>query len=481
MTTFEVSGGFRRITPSRRLTTLDAPSFWIAAAAAAIGGIFAVAAYEVGPLPALAGLAASCVVIVVLIKPIAGIYAALLAVPLEVAQTHFGSAFSLTPTKALMLLTAVAVGARLLVSPTRFGFHHAHVAFAGMLAVIALGISVALDPLTTGKILVVWLAVWLASVWVSRASRDEVTMVMLCIAISGAALGILALLGTGPQSLQQGGAVATNRATGSFTSPNQLGAYMVLALPLTIVLAAEKRGLLRAVLLVAIGLDIAGLTLTLARAAIIGAIVAGLVLLAWPSYRRVVLAGLAVVLVLAVVNPKVVQNKEVQTVATRLETVQSFSSASGGRLEVWSATPGIIADHALIGIGEGNFPLYSARSGVLDVNAVPFDHAHNVVLTVAAETGLLGLAFFLWFCGASAIAGLRTAFRADSSTAKLALALLAAYAGTAVISIADYPLGENADFSAIMIEAGLLIALSRQWLMRDRTVGHRESGVPHVP
>lgn len=426
----------------------------------AIGCVFAIAAYELGPAVALGGFAAIVVAAAVFVHPMIGVYTAVLAVPMEFASAKFGSSFSLTPTKALMLLTGLAVGLRLL-SAKRFPMHRAHVAFGAFLAIMALGIAVAVDTFVTERILVIWIAVWLASVWVAGADRTQVQRVMICIALSGAALGALALLGAGPQSLQQGGAVATNRATGSFTHPNQLGAYMVLALPVTIVLAAELRGWLRLVMVLSIGLDVAGLTLTLARAAIIGAGVAAVVLLLWPAYRRVMLTGIAVVALILVVNPKTIQTGEVQTLTARLSTVQNLSSSIGGRPLVWAATPRIIADHPLIGIGQGNFPIVSAAYGILDVGGGQFDHAHNVPLTIAAETGLLGLVAFLWFCGAIAIDGARTVIRGKGSTAKFALALMAAYAGTALMSLTDYPLTENADFSVIMVEAALLIALTR--------------------
>ena len=301
-----------------------AASAAFAAGLAVIGGAFAVGAYEFGPLLAVGAFVAVAVALVVFLHPMWGVYGAILAVPLEFASTKFGSSFSLTPTKALMLLTAGAVAVRLLTTRERVALHGSHIAFAALLGVIALGITAAVDTFVTERILTIWTAVFLSAIWVAGADRDQVQRVMTCIALSGAALGLLALMGAGPQDLQQGGAVATNRAAGSFTHPNQLGAYMVLALPVSIVLAAERRGLWRVVMLLAVALEVAGLTLTLARAAIIGAAVAGVVLMVWPSYRRIMVGLLAVILIILVVNPKAIQTHEVQTLTARLSTVQNF-------------------------------------------------------------------------------------------------------------------------------------------------------------
>ena len=434
-----------------------------------LGAVFSLAAYRVGAPVALAAFLAVPVIALVFASPMVGVYTAILTVPLEFASTKFGSSFSLTPTKALMIITAASVAVRLLSSATRPGIHRAHVVFAGLLAVIALGITNAVDTFVTIRILTVWAAVWLATIWVAQADRTQVRRVMLCIAFSGAILGVLALLGAGPQTLQQGGAVATNRATGSFTHPNQLGTYMVLALPVTIVLAADSRGRLRIGLLLAIALDVAGLTLTLARGAIFGALIALVVLLAWPAYRRVVLVGLALMLAVVVINPKVVQNSEINTVAARLKTAENFSQTSGARTRIWAATPRIVAMHPLIGIGEGNFSNISAVIGLLDVDATTVDHAHNILLTFAAETGLIGLGLFVWFCASVAAAGWRAFRTRDAQIKWLALALLATYVGTALMSLTDYPLVENADFSVIMVEGALLIALAR--LAPERSAG----------
>lgn len=426
-----------------------------------LGAVFALGADKVGPLVTGGALLAPVVAIVVFARPMLGIYVAVLAVPLEFATTRFGSSFSLSPTKSLLLLTGACVGVRLIASGPRHGIHRAHLAFAGLLGVMALGIAAAASPVSTEKILTVWTGVWLASVAVASADRDQVRRVMVCIAFSGAMLGLIALLGAGPQALQGGGAVATNRATGSFTHPNQLGGYMVLALPVTIVLVSEIRGWLRIALLAAVAVEIAGLSLTLARGAILGGAAASVVLLAWPGYRRVVLAGLAVLMVVIVVNPGLVQTHETQTIVTRLKTVGKFRETSGGRIRLWRATPRIIADHPLIGIGAGNFPTVSPDYGVLDAGAVPFDHAHDVPLTIAVETGLVGLALFVWFGVSVARAGLSALRRSDRTGFKLALALLAAYVGMAVVSVTDDLLTETADFALVMIEGALLIALDR--------------------
>lgn len=430
--------------------------------AVVIGAAVSAADDQAGLLIPVAAVAGLGVAAVVFWQPMLGVYGAILAVPLEFAKLQFGSSFSLSPTKALILVTGAAVLARLVLSERRPAIARAHVAFGCFLVIGALGLVVAKDHLVTERILVVWTAVWLACIWVADADLEQVRRVMICIAVSGAVLGILALAGTGPQELGQSGAVATNRATGSFTHPNQLGDYMVLALPVAIVLTGETRGWLRIAMFACIVPIVAGLALTLARGAILGAVVAAIVLLAWPAYRRVLLAGLAVVAVIAVASPSLLHAQELQTLTTRIGTVEHVQQTAGSRPLIWGKTPHIIADHPLIGIGLGNFQNVSPKYGALDVGGLAFDHAHDVALTIAAETGLLGFAFFAWFVASTALAGWRALMGRASTRTKLALGLMAAFAGTFVIGLTDDPLVENADFAVTMIEAALLIALGRQ-------------------
>ena len=42
---------------------------------------------------------------------------------------------------------------------------------------------------------------------------------------------------------------------------------------------------------------------------------------------------------------------------------------------------------AILGVGEGNFPAISPSYGLRAVDSTPYDHAHDIFLTVAAELG----------------------------------------------------------------------------------------------
>ena len=105
-------------------------------------------------------------------------------------------------------------------------------------------------------------------------------------------------------------------------------------------------------------------------------------------------------------------------------TTQAVDEASAGRLSIWRAARGMIADHPWTGVGARGFryayPDYAAQGDrFVETNSdTGASHAHQIVLEVLSETGVFGLV--LWLIGA-AIA-LRAWLRASISAREQALA-----------------------------------------------------------
>jgi len=127
-----------------------------------------------------------------------------------------------------------------------------------------------------------------------------------------------------------------------------------------------------------------------------------------------------------------------------------------------SATERVIADNPVLGVGEGNFPGASSAQGLIDVGGVPYDHAHNVFLTIAAETGMLGLVFFLAFLGGTVQAGVRALRARTAEHYPLALAVVASLIGLLVVSLSEYPPRTNVLMATLLVEIGALVALARR-------------------
>jgi O-antigen ligase len=126
-----------------------------------------------------------------------------------------------------------------------------------------------------------------------------------------------------------------------------------------------------------------------ARSAWLGC-VAGVLAIALLRGRKglmLVLAGVAVVIVVAALFLPSVRQQTGEVVTTLKDPAQQSS-----RLQMWMAAVPLIGDHPLLGAGVGQasdlLPKYGCDLG--------YGHLHNDILNVAANSGLLGLAAFLW-------------------------------------------------------------------------------------
>ncbi len=399
---------------------------------------------------------------IVVVRPSLGLYAAILCIPLESATLPVGGG-QLTPAKGLLLLTAILLAVRWARNGAPGRPHAAHLALGLMIALALAGVIVARDSGQALKICLAAVAYAVISVHVAAQGRGEVERILRCVVISAGVVGAVAALTTSTQQLI--GDIATNRAQAGFAQPNIFGVYLLLSIPVGLALSfsgpAKWRWAMRMCTLAAL----AGLGLSLSRASIIGTVVALAVLAAWPVLRR----GLIVLMLMAVSTlvfaPSLFTSyPRIAVISQRLSTLTSGTGSAGGdRGALRATTPRMIGDHALLGVGEGNFPNYSLDYNLYDVYGLPFDHPHNLFLTVGAELGVGGLVLLLSLLIAIAASSVRAAEpdrlgRRDP----LALALAGVFLGLLVESQGDYPVRTDVVFAVLLIEVGALIALERQ-------------------
>lgn len=417
--------------------------------------------YMASPLAAVGAVLGSAVGCVVLWRPIYGVYAALLAVPLEVFQIHVPLVSSVTVAEVLFLLTGISGALHLMVEP---GWRPApvHLAFLGLIVVSLTGFLFAHDTAVITRITRVWLAYFFMSIVVSRGTRRELELALLALASSGAVVAIAAILNTGSQTVEDTGALVAGRASTGFAHPNVLAFFLIMSMPQAIVLAARGTALRRLAMAGASALIFAGLLLTLSRSALIGGAVSLLVLLAWPRFRRAVGVGLLIGGLIVAVNFSSIQNApEVSVLSKRLSTVNAAGLQRDPRIPIWQATPGLIARHPLFGVGEGNFPNVAQQLDLLDPsNDLPYDHAHDIFLTFAVELGLVGLAVF---CAWVFLIGrlLWANIRERDPDWPLKLGLMAALVGMLITSITEYPPRTNVIMATLLVLIGILVGFER--------------------
>ena len=234
--------------------------------------------------------------------------------------------------------------------------------------------------------------------------------------------------------LSQGG-----RAEGPQEDPNDLGFFLVAAVPFAVV---AMRGSRRRTVLygTALVLLLVGTAATFSRGALLGLVAAALVALFLGILRpRQVVTGLAVTAVaLGAVwasAPEIVDRSlgEKQTVA---------QSNIDSRFTSWRLAAEMTLDHPFLGTGPGGFGVnFDRYEGRASFDPTHLDVAHQMLLDVSSELGLLGLAAFVVLLASGLGAAWRAADlprspRADDERRRLlGAAVVTSFAATLVAAI----------------------------------------------
>ncbi len=129
---------------------------------------------------------------------------------------------------------------------------------------------------------------------------------------------------------------------------------------------------------------------------------------------------------------------------------------------IWKGTVSMIAARPLLGHGLGAYvavypqyrlPQYFLRPKSTNVT----DHAHNELLEVAAEQGLVGLAATLWLWGMAVWCGLRASRQSDGSERRATLGLLAAMLVFMLHGLVDVDLRHLPNQSLLWLLMGWLV------------------------
>lgn len=154
----------------------------------------------------------------------------------------------------------------------------------------------------------------------------------------------------------------------------------------------------RALFAASVALSLYAVAVTFDRAAWLGLAVAAVAIVAMTRRRLVFASVLACVLLLGALQPGVRQRFQ-----------SSFSAQTNGdRVFIWERAKEIIRDHPLRGIGFGNYPrVCGAYYDRVDKSFPMRTWAHNLELSILAETGPLGLLCLFWLFGAAAAMLLR--------------------------------------------------------------------------
>lgn len=292
------------------------------------------------------------------------------------------------------------------------------VAMLLLLAVMLLSMTGALNLKDSLKELAKWLeflVLVLLGAQYLRTRRQIWLLVSLLIiaAITQALAGYTqAVFNLGPASFVRS---YNLRVYGTFDQPNPYAGYLNMSLAVSLALLLLGRDwLTRTLAGIAAGLIGGAFYLTQSRGGQV-ALLAGLafiILAGFPALRVWMRIGLLALLAIAggIVSgalplylfDQVNHFLGLSGISLLDPTAQDFSTAE--RLAHWIAGLRMYQAHPLLGVGIGNYPdAYPGYAVTIFVNSL--GQAHNYYINIAAETGTLGLAVYLFFVASLLIAG----------------------------------------------------------------------------
>ncbi|MDD5072415.1 MAG: O-antigen ligase family protein [Candidatus Omnitrophica bacterium] len=196
---------------------------------------------------------------------------------------------------------------------------------------------------------------------------------------------------------------ADMKITAAFKAPNDFGTYVATMLPLPLALIAfsvmnwkKKIGLLVISLVLA-----ACLLLTFARGAWLGFVAGFLFLLIFTGWKRLVAALIIVALLVSLTA--LIAPPDIKAQLGSLSKLGSDLS-SMDRFLIWKTGWKMFLDRPLFGHGLNTFMSVFEKYKPASYEWIVY--AHNCFLQIAAETGIIGLLVFLWFCVSVFIRGI---------------------------------------------------------------------------
>jgi putative inorganic carbon (HCO3(-)) transporter len=229
-----------------------------------------------------------------------------------------------------------------------------------------------------------------------------------------------------PKVINSNAYAAYFRVNSVFWDPSVYGRFLVVAMVPSIVLLARGRSVrLQLAAAAAVIVTWFGLLISFSQSSFAALLVAVIAVAAvawrWRALLAVGLVGVVVVGI-AISAPQIRRSIE-------HHTKSGLNSATSGRVSLVANGIRIAVAHPVIGVGVGGFKhAYAARVD-LKGKAPKTAASHDTPVTVAAETGIVGLALFAWLVVAVLLPGYRRLDRRLVSRA----ALVAAVALTAIL------------------------------------------------
>jgi O-antigen ligase len=414
-------------------------------AGALLGGLYPQVAYRFGPAVLPSVLLLGVLLVITLQRPVWGIVVALLLLPLGNLGFGFGPPWLLgTAWAGLLLLMAVLSGPAASGgdSQTRHRALPLTRAFLLLLVVTVIGWVVTDEAETavpvTRALITGGCLFWAMLVFVRRP--EDLRLILIGFAGGAFLVGGYAVIqylgGEASTGFFTSGGTLISRVSAGFGQPNQLGGFLVLALPFVLAGALASRR--RLPWLVVVVVASFGVYASFSRGALVALAIVPLVFL---GGRRLLLAAPVLVLLVVFATPDLVRE--------RFATVTESGSEAATRSDFYETAVDIWQRSPFLGVGPGGFPAAYAEARVAGKGFVPATlfqpppHAHNLALQLLSEQGLLGLLVFTAVVVLAIRAALVLRRSRDRVVSLVGTAVLASLAAFLVHNMVDVTLLET--------------------------------------
>lgn len=171
---------------------------------------------------------------------------------------------------------------------------------------------------------------------------------------------------------------------GLFGNPNDLATGLAILVPISVALALTRRGIARVTFFACTILLLAGIVVTFSRGGFLGLVAMGAVLM-WKVGRRNRTVTALAFLVMLGVFMAMMPGGYASRLTTILHIEEDPTGSAQARRELLNRATSVAIAHPVIGVGMGNFHIYSIQEQV----------AHNSYLEIWAELGLTGLIAYM--------------------------------------------------------------------------------------
>jgi len=426
-------------------------------------------------------VAAGIVLVATLVRPQFGVLLLVPAVPFGALRQVRLGVMNVGAAEVLVLLVLAAWLMRMVARrEIRWQWPPLSLPLLAFVGVLLLSTLEAVSLPHSAKEVVKWLEVLALYLFIANEFDERWSKALIFVVLGTGALAALHgiyqfLFQVGPEDFVLFGRFM--RASGTFEQPNPYGGYLGLTLPLAVGLVGAAivpmgqrvKGWWLAWAAGCGALMLAALVMTWSRGAWLGfgAALAAMVLAVVARSGRAAVLGTVFALLAAYIllaggltrlPPAIGQRfgdfgPYLGLTDVRGVEVTDANFAVLERMAHWQSALDMWTDRPWLGVGIGNYePVYGRYA--LPLWPLPLGHAHNYYLNIAAETGILGLAAYLFLWGAALLSAWRVTRQTSGWVWGVALGILGL-----LVHLSLHNLFDNLYVHAMYLQVALLLAL----------------------